>query len=292
MTRTTPKPPVDLAREIPGIAEFARPTTRLHPRPGEPSAQDSHLGGPLLWPADEAWPRCARQQDLPEGSGIPERPVAEVAVAQLYARDVPSLPFPPGKDLLQVLWCPNDHDEPEYGFAPAVDIFWRNSAEVKRVLAKPPTPEISEEEYFPAPCVLDPEVVTEYPFYEVLPAQLAEAVERFGPSNAYQYLLSVAPGCKTGGWVSWAVTDLIAMNCTECDSPMDLLLTIDSSEWDAGTESRWRPAEDTDDEPEEETNDETETRSNRTPTNLMIKDALRIFFCPKDVAHPIQQDMQ
>jgi hypothetical protein len=31
-------------------------------------------------------------------------------VLQLYASDAPDLPFPPGTDLLQLLWCPYDHE--------------------------------------------------------------------------------------------------------------------------------------------------------------------------------------
>jgi hypothetical protein len=42
-------------------------------------------------------------------------PAALVPVLQLYARDIPELPFPGQTDLLQLLWCPNWHDEPWHG---------------------------------------------------------------------------------------------------------------------------------------------------------------------------------
>lgn len=57
MIRTPPRP-VDIAAEFPELAGQEHPTVRLHPRPGRPSPQDSSVGGPLLWPAAEPWPRC------------------------------------------------------------------------------------------------------------------------------------------------------------------------------------------------------------------------------------------
>ncbi|MER7763453.1 hypothetical protein [Streptomyces sp. NPDC097619] len=57
-TRTTPARPVDMAAVFPELAPLARAAVRLHPRPGSPSAGDSSVGGPLLWPAGEAWPHC------------------------------------------------------------------------------------------------------------------------------------------------------------------------------------------------------------------------------------------
>ncbi|GHJ42844.1 hypothetical protein Cs7R123_01860 [Catellatospora sp. TT07R-123] len=58
MTRTTPPRPVDIALLFPQLREHTATATRLHPRPGTPTAADSSVGGPLLWPADEPWPVC------------------------------------------------------------------------------------------------------------------------------------------------------------------------------------------------------------------------------------------
>ncbi|MFC8981774.1 hypothetical protein ACFU3J_08730 [Streptomyces sp. NPDC057411] len=55
---TTPPRPFDVTAVFPQLAPLARTATRLHPRPGVPSPQDSSIGGPLLWPADEPWPHC------------------------------------------------------------------------------------------------------------------------------------------------------------------------------------------------------------------------------------------
>ncbi|MCX5388822.1 hypothetical protein [Streptomyces sp. NBC_00094] len=57
-TPTTPPRPFDVTTVFPQLAPLARTATRLHPRPGLPSPQDSSIGGPLLWPAGEQWPHC------------------------------------------------------------------------------------------------------------------------------------------------------------------------------------------------------------------------------------------
>jgi hypothetical protein len=51
--------PVDVEAAFPELATMRRAATRLHPRRGTPTARDSSVGGPMLWPADEPWPMCA-----------------------------------------------------------------------------------------------------------------------------------------------------------------------------------------------------------------------------------------
>ncbi|MFF4981412.1 hypothetical protein ACFY3O_15335 [Streptomyces sp. NPDC001046] len=58
MTRTTPARPLDITGPFPELAPLARTAVRLHPRAGAPTAADSSIGGPLLWPAAEPWPGC------------------------------------------------------------------------------------------------------------------------------------------------------------------------------------------------------------------------------------------
>jgi hypothetical protein len=64
MTRTTPPRPIAVTRVVPELAPLARTATRLHPRPGAPTAGDSSVGGPLLWPTGEPWPHCDGPHDL------------------------------------------------------------------------------------------------------------------------------------------------------------------------------------------------------------------------------------
>lgn len=302
MTRTTPPRPVDIESVFPALASLARTATRLHPRPGNPSPQDSSVGGPLLWPASEPWPHCDGPHDLDgatsladarlegqilaaasgryltpqerealkrihrlsRGPGTGSRPhddpVAMLPVAQLYARDVPDLRPPAGTDLLQVLWCPFDH-EPSY---PKTALFWRSADEVAGILAVPPEPAaVQSRHYVPRPCTVDPEQVTEYPAPLELDDDLATQVEMWcvrhiagiepdietydleyeEEARFYFAELCTAPGWKVGGFVRWGYTDPCAPPCPACGTLTEPLLTIASCEWDAEGHT-WIPYED------------------------------------------------
>jgi hypothetical protein len=52
-----------------------------------------------------------------------------VPVVQLYARDVPELPFPRGRDVLQIVWCPLIHEDQDQ-WAALPRLYWRTEAEV------------------------------------------------------------------------------------------------------------------------------------------------------------------
>lgn len=248
MSRTTPPRPLDVTAVFPQLAPLARTATRLHPRPGSATPHDSSVGGPLLWPADEPWPHCD------EWHGGPG-PVAMVPVAQLYVRDIPLLRTPGRADLLQVLWCPFDHEPDD---KPLTALFRRTAADVTEVLAAPPEPfDVEYEGYVPKPCLLAPEQITEYPNPLELDKELQQQLADGGrwraagvdnryvlaPDEFYWNELSVAPGWKVGGWTRWGLTDPVARLCPACGTGMDPLLTIASSEWRSHTES-WIPSED------------------------------------------------
>lgn len=131
MSRTTPPPRLDITEVFPELVPLRRTATRLHPRPGSPSPGESSIGGPLLWPADEPWPYCARAhqafgvppltlagvarlralraarwerqgaeftdaeraecEQISKGVAVPQAPIALLPVAQLYVADVPDL---------------------------------------------------------------------------------------------------------------------------------------------------------------------------------------------------------
>ncbi|WHT16051.1 hypothetical protein N8J89_23265 [Crossiella sp. CA-258035] len=278
MTRTTHPPAYGVAARFPALAAYARVTVRLHPRRGNPTAYDSHLGGPLLWPADEPWPRCGRPKCF---IPAPEQPEPAVVAGQFWARDLPDLPFPAGTDLLQVLWCPHEHDELQGGIGPYVYLFWRNSHSITPSSEPPPEPMLlnGDDSLVPRPCVLHPERLTEYPWHEELPADLAEAVQSI--REEYREGLSIAPGSKIGGWVSWAVTDRIPQPCLECGTPTEHLLSIADTEW-GSRESRWRPFEE----------DALGDRDAWNPIGTYIKDAVRLFVCPQSTDHPVRFDRQ
>ncbi|MFI6515464.1 hypothetical protein ACIBF1_07900 [Spirillospora sp. NPDC050679] len=244
MPHTTRPPIVDIAAEIPGLAAHARTAVRLHPRRGDPGPDDSSIGGPLRWPADEPWPFC----DGPHGPGAP---VAMVPIAQIYAADVPAYPFPQGGDLLQILWCPNhDGDWADE----TISVRWRRAASVAEVLADPPMPHMVEAgSLVPVPCVLDPEPITEYPYAEELPQDLRAAISAWETGYpAYQYGLSIPSGCKLGGGMAWNVSGMgKPPQCARCGAPAHLILQLDSYEWAGESDHddgppRWRPVEDAD----------------------------------------------
>jgi hypothetical protein len=323
MTRTTPPRPVDIVSVFPELANHARTATRLHPRPGSPGLHDSSIGGPLLWPADEPWPMCTEEhepsefmtrpdderrkrriRDAARGRSYtpeeraelqaietesgepttpPEGPMPFMGFAQLYARDVPDLVPPPDADVLQVLWCPWDHDKEHY--CPTLLLRWRKAADVADVIDPQPEPEFMEYgNYLPNPCVLHPEQVVEYQYIDFLPpglqTRLREWEEETG--NDYQFELSIASGTKVGGWSSWHLTDPYPMVC-ECGADMELLLRIDGFEWDS--DQSWRPLE-------EDRFDDPYLFSQ--PTGIIIGRGygLWVFTCPVSYDHPHRLSMQ
>ena len=319
MSRTTPPRPVDIAALFPELREHSGTSTRLHPRPGAPTAADSSVGGPLLWPAGEAWPVCAEGDahytfelrtpanvrrsreifagaagrsltdaeraelavlDDDEPDGVPAQ-MPMVPVAQLYRRDIPDFAGPDDMDLLQILWCPLDHEEE--GYNPKVSLVWRRSAEVTDPLAAMPEPPVVSEDYLPNPCVVHPEQVREFQYGGLLPRGLGERILAWeeGQDLSYQFDLSLAPGWKVGGFANWSLTDPLPVDCAECGTPMTLLFTADSSEWQGGDDSSWRPLE----EPED---------ASPCPVDVTIGRgySLYVFRCPVSEKHPPATAMQ
>jgi hypothetical protein len=195
VTRTTPPPAFDVASPWPELADWRRTTVRLHPRrdPGVGVGQSS-LGGPILWPRPEPWPECS----LPHehygtlGAPTPEPGSRYAPVPELRRSDVPELPFRPGTDVFQLLWCPNDHSE-TYSAVCRAD-WW--SREALTAGQMPPPPTVALDGYVPNPCALHPERVDEYPDGDE-PASVREKIfawEADLDEPVYQYHLSTAPG--------------------------------------------------------------------------------------------------
>lgn len=240
---TTPPSPFDMRQVFPQVVQFARTTVRLHPRRGSPTAEQSSVGGPMLWPAAEPWPVCDRDglvEHPADGAGVPLVPVA-----QLLAGDIPDLPFPDAMDVLQVLWCPFDHDP---WSAPRPELRWRRRADIgARIDAMPTAHPDANPEHVPDPCVIDPERVIEYPSHD-LPdevwSQIGEVVKRVEAESGWQYDtdLAVASGIKTGGYPGW--TQPPDWPVCECGVQMEHLLTVSGWEFSRGDEKRWIPVED------------------------------------------------
>lgn len=246
MARTTPPRPLDVEALFPEVADLRRDAVRLHPRIGAPGARDSSLGGPLLWPRSEPWPHC--DDDHPRTALSPPTTdaIPLVPVLQLFAADIPELPFPPGTDLLHVLWCPFDHDA---GYVPRPELFWRAAATCDVPPTEPPRPVGASDYYLPNPCVLHPERVTDYPSWD-LPEDLFDGLrERFEELEeetgwSYESHLSVSKGIKVGGYPTWT-QEPFWPDCPGCGHRMDHLLTINSGEFDGASWRTWLPVEDT-----------------------------------------------
>jgi hypothetical protein len=222
----------------------------------------------------------------------PQRvPSPLVAVAQLRAVDVADLCAPAGADLLQVLWCPNEHEDGGGSWAPAVMLRWRRAAALSTVSSGPPAPEdtASEPRYRPRPCVLHPEQVVEHPWWQDLPSDLGRRVQAWDTEQdgVYHRQLSTAPGWKVGGFPPWPTTDPAPMYCQDCGCAMRHLLQLDSTEW--GDAHRWRPHE------EHELRPGTAGyAAAREPTGVVAgrSGLYRLFYCPSCPGVPARADLQ
>ncbi|WP_338672614.1 hypothetical protein V1460_17420 [Streptomyces sp. SCSIO 30461] len=227
-----------------------------------------------------------------------ECPVPMLPVAQLFLRDIPLL-RPPGKaDLLQVLWCPYEH-EPHY--KPSTALFWRSAAEVGDILATPPEPyEADYPGYVPEPCVLAPEAITEYPNSLDLSPELQLMLDDWSrwqaasagvdssyaayPREFYHVHLGNAPGWKVGGWPLWGRTDPYRRYCAVCEVQMVPLLTIASFEWGGGEGRSWAPQEDQ----AALADSHYRGQSPSQPTRVEVgsTDNMQIYVCPTSPEHP------
>ena len=175
----------------------------------------------------------------------------QVPLAQLFAADFPEITFPEGKDLVQLMWRVED-----WGAHDCIQVFWRRSVDVTDVLA--PLAELDRGRTVGA-CILDPERISDFPWYEELPDEVLERLHEWNPEreeSEYNHdgrrrppslydELSTAPGFKVGGSMDWSITDMPNMVCPDCDAPSALLLQLDTYEWAPGRpDSHWRPLED------------------------------------------------
>jgi hypothetical protein len=166
-------------------------------------------------------------------------PVAMVPVVQLFARDVPDLPFPEGCDLLQVVWCPLIHEgQGQWTVRP--ELRWRAAVEVAggELLLEPPRPYEYDDEYVPRPCTVSPTRVVEYPGAD-LPDEVGERLgdleERldlplYGSVTTWQ--------SKVGGYPTW--TQAPEWPDCDCGRRMEHLLSIAATEPCGG---RWLPVD-------------------------------------------------
>ncbi|WP_317795804.1 hypothetical protein [Actinoplanes sichuanensis] len=241
----------------------------------------------MLWPVDEPWPRCCDADPYDHDYVSPAEPEPPlVPILQLFAEDVPEIPFPDGTDVLQVLWCPFDHDS-----FPRPELRWRRRADVgaRRPAMPEPDPE-SDPERVPRRCLLDPERVTEYPSWD-LPKDVRQLLEdRFSQLKSatgwdYEADLSVAPGTKIGGYPGWV--QLPDWPVCDCGKVMNHLLTVASLDFDDANGKRWVPLEDRP-VPPVPSGAAWYSATEQNPTGLMIGDVggMYLFVCTSCTDRP------
>ncbi|MFG2973051.1 hypothetical protein ACGFYY_08600 [Streptomyces sp. NPDC048331] len=193
------------------------------------------MGGPLLWPADEAWPYC----DVPDEKSDPGTPAtAMVAVAQVYRKNAPGDWWPEDKDVFQLLWCPDVHWDPPAPHAdvsPIAEIRRRSSAEVRRVLTSPPSPVRQEDPdygYSPDPCTLAPVPLVDSPYPQALPdGELLKSVQEYvGATGDGGDVITQVAGIKFGKWPTWHLTEPYDIPCLTCGAPCHLMFTVASDQ--------------------------------------------------------------
>lgn len=159
----------DFEVAFPQVKALERQAYLLHPtRQAGLDPLASKLGGAIHWPVGQSWPVCEEDGE------------AYVPVLQIRAGDAPGLPFPRGKDLLQVLWCPRDHEDDGYGniYVPILEVRWQEAA-------APPSPEAIPEpsepvdDYSPVACSLAFTEVSELPVLKSLEKSLRKEVLRW-----------------------------------------------------------------------------------------------------------------
>ncbi|GAA4910654.1 hypothetical protein LX16_2679 [Stackebrandtia albiflava] len=276
--RTTRPRPFDMEERYPFLAARRRTATRLHPRPGNPGVTDSSVGGPLLWPADEAWPVCEDTDHYDD----PHMTVADVRRERLVEA-TRSLGAKRGDDVaaleaeLKTFWekrgkLPAEtpqrfvgvaqlfaRDVPDLPrpagtdllqvlwcpymhadavFLPSVRVVWRDSAAVGEVIDDPTPQVVVGDEGFV------PESCTVWP----------ETVVEYPPAEWWgetlaadldddEHEAAIADGWKVGGWGGYCgVTDPVIPDCA-CGAPTEPLFTVGNGEWSNGY-PLWRPVED------------------------------------------------
>lgn len=129
-------------------------------------------------------------------------------------------------------------------------VYWRNSDQLNNSLSGFPDRNITNDDYVVNSCLLNPESVIEYPSLEdlfitnePLGRVIMEWQKQLGEEEEaiYEYELSVADGCKLGGYENW-IQGNERPKC-ECGNEMEHFLTIAESEFDGGSFGRWCPEE-------------------------------------------------
>jgi predicted DNA-binding WGR domain protein len=209
-------PPLDALKICPSLKSKRSAATLMRSvRSGSLSPSASKIGGRFYWPAREPWPRCRRHKDF------------LVGVLQIARADFPTLPFPSGSDIFQLLWC--THYEARAEFHPKM--VFRTVSTIP-LLERIPAPNLDEN--VPRSCAIFAENVQELPAFDRLSRKERLALEEV--EGVYTDACSVGWSSKVGGHVAW-IQDPRVPVCT-CGRRMRHYLTLASAQRKQG-QVRW-----------------------------------------------------
>ncbi len=282
----------DLLRHFPELAGLAKSALLLHPTPEKSMPNElSKIGGEIIWPAEEEWPRCP-QHDAPY-----------VSLMQIVKAEIPDLGFRPDSDVFQLVWCPHSHDE-HHGL-PAHRCLWRSARSVRGSQhhtlgadAGRSFTGIDLGQFVPTQCRFRPEEVIELPQIDELPSDTyhqvcnwdssripafnewrARSPQMPSPLGEWFYMteLTRLGGTKIGGYPDWIERE--GYPTCRCGRKMQLLLSIASLEPEAH---------------EERGGSTSAVHMTDTPTGLMFADAGTVyaFVCRNCEDYPIQVSWQ
>jgi len=272
---TTFRPPFELSKEfpllVPKVAVALHPHRATAPLP----VTASKIGGTFYWPRSEEWPVCHREHDVlsDDYASVTDEPYL-TRIIQITKKDVPSLKFPPGKDMFQMLWCTGAHIEGKFMGDPVIN--WRstNPQDVLRHSNEHVEWPVEGNDYMHQECSVTPEFIKEYPSLAELRLPMAEYLsmekdidrhlhhqskpDLFGPEMKY-YIHDYHPN-KCASYKKWRPmsygTKLFGYTfaphqtqypthkmeappvCPRCKKGMELFLTLSSIGYDL---DRWCP---------------------------------------------------
>lgn len=223
-----------LGAVLPFILPFGRPCILAHSvRPSVPlTAFASKFGGVFLANGVETWPKCGKDDS------------AYVGLIQLLKDDFPVMPFPPGTDAFQLLYCPHEEFTED-----SIEVRWVSREETV-CESNPEFRQPESDERIPRECQILPEEYMDYPGFHLLPPSVQEKIicdpmlnrrallskDPEEPADRYNSL-AVVEGSYVGGYAHWWITDDETPTC-ECGSEKKFLFRIES---DFPRSKRWTP---------------------------------------------------
>ena len=201
---------------FPELRPLERPAVELGPKPSQGLGDQpaSQLGGPVLWPRQLDWPR------RPGGDPF-------IPLLQLRQEDFPEIPFPPDRDLLQILWHPQFTERRPVGFlAPSTRVYWWKREDLAD--AAPVQPEAAPGSHpglLPRASSLTPRRRVDLPVFADLPARLQAALAERELTQAYRDSGACAPVSKLLGHAAW-LRDSVQLRCSSCGRLMTHFLSL------------------------------------------------------------------